>query len=108
MAARGGRAWRWVTSRLFRSYLVSFLILWVVAKSALAGSAAVAGLDPFAFQPLSETWACVLEVLVLAGFIRRRGEDVLLGNLGLELGGALLPLALAHAALSGTLAVIAS
>ena len=101
MTAGRGRAWRWVTTPLFRSYLVSFLVLWVVAKTALAAGAAYYGLDPFAFQPYSETWACVLELLVLAHFIRRRGEDVLLGNIGLDLGTALLPVALLHFALSG-------
>ena len=101
MAAGGGRAWRWVATPLWRSYLVSFLILWVVAKTALGAGAAVSGLDPFAFQPYNESWACVLELLVLAHFIRRRGEDVLLGNIGLDLGTALLPFALLHFALSG-------
>jgi hypothetical protein len=48
----------------------------------------------------------VLELLVLAHFIRWRGEDVLLGNLGLGLGDALLPLALVHGALSAAVALI--
>jgi hypothetical protein len=82
---------------------VSFLILWAVAKTALGAGAAYYGLDPFAFQPYHETWACVLELLVLAHFIRRRGEDVLLGNLGLDLGDALLPVVPLHFALSAAL-----
>jgi hypothetical protein len=106
--ARDGRARWWITSPLFRSYLAAFLILWVLAKTAIAGGAALAGLEPFAFQPYYETWACALELLTLAHFIHRRGEDVLLGNLGLGLGTALLPLALAHAALSGAVAVLVS
>ena len=101
MSARGRRAWRWITTPLFRSYLVSFLVLWVVAKTALAAGAWYYELDPLAFQPYNEMWACVLELLVLAHFIRRRGEDVLLGNIGLDLGTALLPFALLHVALSG-------
>jgi len=107
VTVRGGHAWRWVTGPLFRSYLGSFSILWVLTKSTLAAHDRVTGLDPFVFQPQSETWACVLELLVLTHFIRRRGEDVLLGNLGLGLGSALLPFALAHAALSGALALLA-
>lgn len=103
MAAGCGRVWRWVTTPLFRSYLGSLLILWVVGKSMLAVHAALIGLDPFAFQPQSEAWACVLELLVLAHFIRRRGEDVLLGNIGLELGDALLPFVPLHFALSAVL-----
>ena len=97
----GGRAWRWLTTPLFRSYVGSFLVLWLVAKAALAAGARYAGLDPLTFRPYHEAWACALELLVLAHFIRRRGEDVLLGNLGLHLGTALLPLALLHAVLSG-------
>lgn len=103
MAAGRGRVWRWVATPLWRSYLVSFLVLWVVAKTALVAGAAYYGLDPVAFQPYNETWACVLELLVLAHFIRRRGEDVLLGNLGLELGDALLPFVPLHCALSALL-----
>ena len=103
MTAGRGRAWRWVATPLCRSYLVSFLVLWVVAKTALGAGAAYYGLDPVAFQPYNETWACVLELLVLAHFIRRRGEDVLLGNIGLELGDALLPFVPLHFALSAAL-----
>jgi hypothetical protein len=107
--------WWWLTSPLFRSYLTSFLILWIVAKAAIVGGAmAVAAIvgarlaepDPLAFAPRAETWACVLELLVLAHFIRRRGEDVLLGNLGLGLGDALAPLVVVHATLSAAVALI--
>ena len=112
MSARRGRVWWWLTSPLFRSYLTSFLILWTVAKAAIVGgalamaavvTARLAEPDPWAFAPQTETWACVLELLVLAHFIRRRGEDVLLGNIGLELGDALLPLVPLHFALSAVL-----
>lgn len=103
MATGRGRVWRWVATPLWRSYLVSFLVLWVVARTALGAGAAYYELDPFAFQPYNETWGCVLELLVLAHFIRRRGEDVLLGNLGLDLGDALLPFVPLHFALSGLL-----
>lgn len=107
MSARRGRGWWWLASPLFRSYLASFLILWVVAKVAIVSGARLSGFDPWAFEPWAETWACVLELLVLAHFIRWRGEDVLLGNLGLGLGDALLPLALVHGALSAAVALIA-
>lgn len=115
MGARRGPVWWWVTSPLFRSYLASFLILWTVAKAAIvSGAMAVAAMfgarladiDPWAVAPRAETWACVLELLVLAHFIRRRGEDVLLGNLGLGLGDALAPFVLVHASLSAAVALI--
>lgn len=115
MNARGGRVGWWLTSPLFRSYLTSFLILWVVAKAAAIGGAMViapiigarpAELDPWGFAPHAETWACVFELLVLAHFIRRRGEDVLLGNLGLGLGDALAPFVAMHALLSAAVALI--
>lgn len=108
MSARRGRGWWWLGSPLFRSYLTSFLILWVVAKVAIVSGARLSGFEPWAFEPWAETWACVLELLVLAHFIRWRGEDVLLGNLGLGLGDALLPLALVHGALSAAVALIAA
>lgn len=114
MSVRGGRWW-WLTSPLFRSYLASFVILWVVAKAAVVvGAMAIAGnvatrlaeLDPWALAPRAETWACALELLVLAHFIRRRGEDVLLGNLGLGLGDALAPFVAVHALLTAAVALI--
>ena len=114
MSARGGRWW-WLTSPLFRSYVASFLILWVVAKAAVVGGAVaiaaivgvrLAELDPWAFAPQAETWACVVELLVLAHFIRRRGEDVLLGNFGLGLGDALAPFVAVHALLAAAVALI--
>jgi hypothetical protein len=103
VTAGRGRAWLWVTTPLFRSYLGSFAILWGITKAALAMGAGRAGLPPLQFAPYGETWACVIELLVLAHFARRRGEDVLLGNIGLDLGDALLPFVPLHFALSGVL-----
>jgi hypothetical protein len=99
----GERVWRWVATPLFRSYLASFLTLWVIGKVTLAVGAARAGLPPLRFAPGGEMWACVLELMVLAHFVRRWGEDVLLGNLGLDLGDALLPFVLVRFTLSGVL-----
>ena len=115
MSARGGRVWWWLTSPLFQSYLTSFLILWTAARVAVVGGAmafaALAGaplaaVDPWAVAPRAETWECVLELLVLAHFVRRRGEDVLLGNLGLGLGDALAPFVAVHALLAAAVAVV--
>lgn len=101
MGGGSGRVWRWVTTRLFRSYLASFLIVWLIAKVALAAGARLAGSPLLRFAAYGETWACAVELLVLAHFARRRGEDILLANIGLDLGDALLPFVPLHFALSG-------
>lgn len=97
---------RWVRSRLFRSYLWAFVLLWLVAKGAMAVGAVVADDPPLAFHPLGEALACAIELWVVALFIRRAHEDILLANLGLALGGALAPLVPVHAGLSLALAVL--
>ena len=97
---------RWIRSRLFRSYLRLFPVIWVLGKAANAFTAAYSGLSPFAFRPITEIAACVLELVVLWVFIRRNNEDILLGNLGLSAPAALLPLVPVHFALSA-LAVLA-
>lgn len=45
---------RWLASRLFRSYLRRFLLLWVAGKIANAATAAVIRLPPLAFRPATE------------------------------------------------------
>jgi hypothetical protein len=98
---------RWLTSRLFRSYLRRFVVLWVAGKVANAGTAAVVGLPPLAFRPATELAVCAIELAILVAFIRRANEDILLGNLGLRLTIALAPLVPVHAALSAGLALLA-
>lgn len=95
----------WLSSALFRSYLWRFLLLWVVGKVANAGTAAIADLPPLAFRPGAEVVACGAELVVLWVFIRRVNEDLLLGNLGLDLRTAFAPLVLLHFALSAALAL---
>lgn len=96
----------WLASPLFRTTLVSFLLLWVLAKGMLAAGNAYAGAPPLTFRPYPETVACILELVTLAHFIRRRAEDVLLGNLGLGLPIVLVPFALLHFVLGGALAAL--
>jgi hypothetical protein len=98
---------RWLASRLFRSYLRRFTLLWIVGKIANAATAASIKLPPLAFRPGTELVVCAFELAILIAFIKRANEDILLGNLGLRLGAALAPLVLAHFALSLALAVFA-
>lgn len=72
-----------------------------------AGTAAVAGLLPLAFRPGTELVVCAIELAILAAFIRRANEDVLLGNIGLRLSVALGPLVIVHIGLSAALALLA-
>ena len=97
----------WFRSRLCRSYLGRFTLLWVVGKIANAATAAFVKLPPLAFRPGTELVVCAFELAVLVAFIRRSNEDILLGNLGLRLSVALAPLVLVHAALSAALALLA-
>lgn len=97
----------WVTSVLFRAYLWRFLLLWVAGKIANAGTAIVAELPPLAFRPGTELVACAVELVVLWAFIRRANEDLLLGNLGVDLRTAFAPLVVLHFALSAIVALAA-
>ena len=92
----------WLRSRLFRSYLRRFTLLWIAGKiaNAATATAAVVNLPPFAFRPGTELVVCAFELAVLVAFIRRAHEDILLGNLGLRLPVVLAPLVLVHVALS--------
>lgn len=87
-------------SALFRSYLGAFVILWLVMKGAMVAGAVLVREPPFEFHPFGESVICAVELAVLAVFLRRGSEDVLLGNLGLTLGVALAPLVPVHVALS--------
>ena len=98
---------RWLASRLFRSYLRRFLLLWVVGKVANVATAASVTLPPLAFRPGTELVVCAFELAILAAFIQRSNEDILLGNLGVRLWVALAPLVLVHSALSLALALLA-
>ena len=93
---------------MIRPYVVAFLVLYVALKLANAGTAFAAELPPFAFRPLSEALACAVELTVLWTFVRRRGEDVFLANLGVSRARLLGPLALLHLILSGLVAWIAA
>lgn len=97
----------WLRSRLFRSYLRRFTLLWIAGKIANAATAAVAQLPPLAFRPGTELVVCAFELAVLVAFIRRANEDILLGNLGLRLPVALAPLVAVHVALSLALSLLA-
>jgi hypothetical protein len=98
---------RWLTSRLFRSYLAVFPFIWILGKAANAFTAAQAGLPPYGFHFLTEVFVCVLELVVLATYLRRDNQDILLANLGLSLPVALAPLAALHFVLSGVAALLA-
>ena len=97
---------QWWKSRLFRSYLTVFPFLWVLTKAANAFTASVAGLPPLGFRPFTETVACGIEFVVLWTYIRRNNEDILIGNLGLSLPAALLPLAVFHVILSALVGLL--
>lgn len=88
-------------------YLRSFLLLWLVGKIANAATAAYVGLSPFAFRSGSELVVCAAELAILAIFIRRAGEDALLGNLGISWAQLLAPFAALHVLLSAALAALA-
>jgi len=96
----------WLASPLFRATLVSFLLLWLLAKAMLAAGNVYAGSPMLVFRPYPETAACLLEIVTLAHFIRRPGTDVLLGNLGLGLRNVLLPFAVLHFLLGGALSLL--
>jgi hypothetical protein len=98
---------QWWHSRLFRSYLTVFPFLWALTKAANAFTASVAGIPPLGFRPFTEMVACAIELIVLATYIRRDNEDILIGNLGIPLLAALLPLVLIHVILSALLALAA-
>jgi hypothetical protein len=97
----------WLRSRLFRAYLRRFTLLWVVGKIANAATAAFVKLPPLAFRPGTELVVCAFELAILVAFLRRANEDILLGNLGMRLWGALAPLVFVHFALSLALSLLA-
>lgn len=92
---------------MFRAYVVRFTLLWIAAKAANSFYARLLLLPPFGFRPWSEIVICVIELAVLTLFIRQADEDILLGNMGLRLGTALLPFVPLHFLLSGVLTLIA-
>lgn len=97
----------WLASALFRAYLRRFLLLWVAGKIANAVTALFVKLPPLAFRPGTELVVCAFELAVLAAFIHRANEDILLGNLGLRLWVALAPFVLVHVVLSLALSLFA-
>jgi hypothetical protein len=105
-AARALTFRRWLRAPLFYSYLRAFLVLWTAVKLANAFVARYVQLPPLAFRPGTEIVACAIELLVLAAFIRRAHEDILLANLGCPLWEALVPMVPLHFALSLALAMI--
>ena len=81
----------WVRGPHFQAYLVDFLVLYGLLKALNVSIAAYLNAPPhalsislFGFRPLPETGALVVELLVLRRYIRRGGEEVLLGNLGVS------------------------
>ena len=100
IAARAPSLTVWFRSRLFRSYLRAFILLWLVAKIAMIVGAVLYRAPLFAFHPFGEAVACAIELGLIALFVRGSHEDILLANLGWPLGTALAPLALVHLVLS--------
>jgi hypothetical protein len=98
---------RWVRTRLFRSYLRAFVLLWLGTRMAMVAGALLAGTPPFSLHPIGEALACVIELWVLALFLKSSHEDILLGNIGLSLGDALMPLVVVHVVLSAALVLLA-
>lgn len=96
---------RWFRSRLFRSYLFQFPLIWLLVKAGNAYTAAYFGAPPLAFRPFTEIVCCAIELFALWAFIRRNNEDILLGNLGISWVDALLPLAPVHFVLSALAAL---
>ena len=90
----------WLRSRLLRSYLRAFILLWLIAKVAMIAGAVLYHAPLFAFHPFGEAVACAVELWLIALFVRRSHEDILLANLGWPLGTVLAPLALVHFILS--------
>lgn len=76
------------------------MLLWMVMKGTMVAGAVLLGAPPFAFHVFGEAVICAFELLALGAFLRRSNEDILLGNLGLPLGDALLPFVPLHLALS--------
>ncbi|HEY6785365.1 MAG TPA: hypothetical protein VI159_10450 [Gemmatimonadales bacterium] len=96
---------RWFRSRLFRSYLFQFPLIWLLVKAGNAYTAAWGGAPPLAFRPFTEVACCAIELFILWVFIRRNNEDILLGNLGLSWTVVLLPLVPVHVILSVAVAL---
>lgn len=61
----------WLTSRLFRSYLCGFLLLWITGKIANAVTTALLKLPLLAFRPGTEIVVLAFELAVLVAVIRR-------------------------------------
>lgn len=97
----------WLSSSLFRVYLWRFFLLWLAGKIANAATAVIAKVPPLAFRPGTELVACAIELFVLWVFVRSDNEDLLLGNLGVNLRTAFGPLAVLHFMLSAMLSLIA-
>lgn len=97
----------WLSSRLFRTYLAIFPLIWLLGKAANAFTAGYAGLPPLGFRPLPEIGACAIELFVLRAYLRRENQDILLANLGISIPAALAPLALVHLLLSIVLSLAA-
>lgn len=90
----------WLRSRLFRSYLRAFILLWLIAKVAMVAGAVLYRAPLFAFHPFGEAVCCAIELWLIALLARGSHEDILLANLGSSLGSALAPLAAVHLVLS--------
>src|SRR5688572_917616 len=101
------RSIRWLYSPLFHSYLRRFLLLWIAGKIVNAVTANLIHLSPFAFRPGTELVTLAFELGVIVIFIKRTGEDILLGNLGWSLATVVGPLAVVHITLSAIVALVA-
>jgi len=101
------RLWAWLQSPLFLSYLRRFFLLWIAGKLINVVTATAVGVSPLSFRPGTELIILLFELGAMVAFIKHDNEDILLGNLGLGLAAALVPLSIVHVALSATLALIA-
>jgi hypothetical protein len=84
----------WVRTPFFALYLRRTLLIWFGLKVALvfitlmgnAQSRAFAMPAPLGFRFGAEAGMIVVACLLMRGLMRRNGEDLLLGNLGLPAG----------------------
>ena len=93
---------RWRAARpFFLSYLGRSVILWCGFKTASLFLASMAKVpDPLAFHALPEMFTFVMAWLWLGSLMRRNGEDILLGNVGLSVRFLFVLLAVVFVSLS--------
>ncbi len=101
-------AWRdWFAGPFCWLYFKRFLVLWLPLKAAnILGANVIPGLSPLAFRPVTELGAIAVAAFVVWAIMRRNGEDVLLGNLGLRPAFAYIQLAATCVTLSALVSLL--